>query len=166
MKDTIDIEKVYDTHSRRLYNISLRITGSSGDAEEIMHDSLLKYWRTGRKNEIRDLAKWLSSVCIRKSIDRLREKSRWNEFLESYEDPVYEESPDDDASYDISRILDALAGLPCHYRAILSLHLFEGYDYQEIAEITGIRENTIRSLYMRGRKLLAEAAKRKGYERN
>ena len=77
MKETIDIEKVYDTMSRRLYNMSLRIVGSGTDAEEIMHDTLLQYWKFNRKDEIRDLPKWLSSVCIRKSIDRIREKQSW-----------------------------------------------------------------------------------------
>ncbi len=166
MKDTIDIERVYDAHSRRLYNISLRITGSSGDAEEIMHDSLLQYWRFRKKEQIRDLPRWLSSICIRKSIDRLREKSRWNDFLEDYEDPALEESPADDEGYNAAQVLKALASLPDHYRAVLSLHLFEGFDYQEIALITGTKESTVRSLYMRGRKLLAQAVKTSGYERN
>ena len=166
MKDTIDIEKVYDAHSRRLYNISLRITGCVDDAEEIMHDSLLQYWKFRKKDQIRDLPKWLTSICIRKSIDRLRDKIRWNEFLEGYEDPSLEESPADEDGYNAEQILKALASLPDHYRAIVSLHLFEGFDYQEIAQITGAKENTIRSLYTRGRKLLAQAIKTTGYERN
>ena len=161
MKDTIDIEKVYDSHSRRLYNISLRITGNSDDAEEIMHDSLIQYWKFRKKSEIRDLSRWLTSICIRKSIDRLREKSRWNVFLEGYEEPAYDEGtvPDED-DYTVAEILTALKGLPGHYRAVVSLHLFEGFDHQEIAQITGSKESTIRSLYMRGRRLLAEAVKR------
>lgn len=157
MKDTIDIEKVYDAHSRRLYNISLRINGDSADAEEIMHDTLLQYWKVRKKDEIRDLPRWLTSVCVRKSIDRLREKSRWNLFLENYENPALEDAPDEEVELTAEVILKALSGLPGHYRAIVSLHLFEGFDYQEIAHMTGIKENTIRSLYMRGRKQLAEA---------
>ena len=159
MKDTIDIEKVYDTHSRRLYNISFRITGNGADAEEIMHDSLLQYWKFRNKEQIRDLPKWLTSICIRKSIDRLRERSRWNVFLEDYEDPALEEAPEEDVEYTVAVILKALCGLPDHYRAIVSLHLFEGFDYQEIAQLTGSKESTVRSLFMRGRKLLAEAIK-------
>ena len=166
MKDTIDIEQVYDSHCRRLYNISLRITGSSSDAEEIMHDTLLQYWKLRHKEQIRDLSRWLTSVCIRKSIDWLREKSRWNELLEGYEDPALEESPSDEGRYNAGQIMKALASLPAPYRAILSLHLFEGFDYQDIAQITGSKESTIRSLYMRGRKLLAEAVKKARYERN
>ena len=161
MKDTIDIENVYDTMSLKLYNISFRIVGNSADAEEIMHDTILQYWKSGRKNEIKDLAKWLSSVCIRKSIDRLRERHRWKGFLEKYEDPAMEESTETGKEHDVQIILKALSELPDHYRAILSLHLFEGYDYQEISQITGANENTIRSLYMRGRQKLAAILKKK-----
>lgn len=156
MKDTVDIEKVYDAHSRRLYNVSLRITGSSEDAEEIMHDSLLQYWKFRKKDLIRDIPKWLTSICIRKSIDRLREKNRWSVILEGYEDPVSEDPEEPDQEYTVPEILNALSELPGHYRAVVSLHLLEGLDYQEIAQITGSKESTIRSLYMRGRNQLAQ----------
>ena len=151
--------------SRRLYNISLRIVGSSADAEEIMHDTLLQYWKFGRKHEIIDLGKWLTSTCIRKSIDRLRERYRWKELLENYEDPILEEPETENLEYDIKTIRDALTSLPDHYRAIVSLHLFEGYDYQEISQITGINDNTIRSLYMRGKQKLAAAIIKKDHDR-
>ena len=114
MRETINIEKIYDLMSRRLYNISLRIVGSSSDAEEIMHDTLLQYWKSGRKEEIIDIGKWLSSICIRKSIDRLRERHRWKEILENYEDPILEEPETESLEYDIRTIRNALSSLPDH----------------------------------------------------
>lgn len=159
MKDIIDIEKVYDSMSGRLFNASLRIVGNSSDAEEIMHDSILQYWKYGKKDEIQDIRKWLTRVCVRKSIDRLRERQKWKILLDNYEDPIKEEPEDTELEYDISSILKALSQLPDHYRAIISLHLFEGYDYEEISQITGTGESTIRSLYMRGRQKLATALK-------
>lgn len=147
--------------SRRLYNMSLRIVGSSTEAEEIMHDTLLQYWHFNRKNDIKDLQKWLSSVCIRKSIDRLRQKQRWKDFLERYEDPALEENSGSEMEYDIQSITKALSELHDPYRVIVSLHLFEGYDYQEISQITGMNENTIRSIYLRGRQKLAAAVRQK-----
>ena len=159
MREKINIEKIYEIMSKRLFNISFRIVGNSADAEEIMHDTLLKYWKSDRKHEIIDIGKWLSSTCIRKSIDKLRERNRWKNILENYEDPILEEPETESLEYDIRTIRNALSTLPDHYRAIVSLHLFEGYDYQEIAQITGNNEDTIRSLYMRGRQKLATAIK-------
>ena len=40
------------------------------------------------------------------------------------------------------------------YRLVLTLSLFEGMDYQEIAQITGQKEVTIRSQVSRGKATL------------
>ena len=162
MKGQTDIGRIYDDYSIRLYNIGLRIVGDSADAEEIMHDTLLKYLSYGRKGEIRDLAGWLAQTCIRKAIDRLREKHRYKDFLTRFaemdtEDTTEYEEPE---VISVESIRNALTGLPEHYRVVLTLHLLEGYDYQEISQITGTKESTIRTLYMRGRQKLAEALRR------
>lgn len=161
MKETIDIERIYDTHASRLYRISLRIVGDENDAEEVMHDTLLKLYEFRKKNEILDLAGWLSSVCVRKSIDKVCQKYRYKDFLSRYasEDLDDEDSPWTDQEYSVEDIRNALASLPDHYRLVLTLHLFEGYDYQEISQITGSKETSIRTLYMRGRQRLAKQLK-------
>lgn len=162
MKGQTDIGRIYDDYSVRLYNIGLRIVGDSADAEEIMHDTLLKYLSYGRKGEIRDLAGWLAQTCIRKAIDRLREKHRYKDFLTRFAEMdtgeiMVQEEPD---VISVESIRNALTGLPDHYRVVLTLHLLEGYDYQEISQITGTKESTIRTLYMRGKQKLAEALRR------
>lgn len=159
MKFDADIRRIYDAHSGRLYNLSLRILGEGADAEEVMHDTLLQYHEISRRDEINDVSKWLSSVCIRKSIDRLRKRHRYMDFLERYaeQDCLYE--PDvrtDEVEYSVAKIKEAMASLPDQYRLVLTLHLFEGYDYQEISQITQTTESTIRTLYMRGRRKLAD----------
>lgn len=159
MKFDADIRSIYDAHSGRLYNLSLRILGEGADAEEVMHDTLLQYHEISRRDEINDVSKWLSSVCIRKSIDRLRKRHRYMDFLERYaeQDCLYE--PDvrtDEVEYSVAKIKEAMASLPDQYRLVLTLHLFEGYDYQEISQITQTTESTIRTLYMRGRRKLAD----------
>ena len=66
---------------------------------------------------------------------------------------------EDNHDFDVARIRDALQSLPDIYRVVLTLHLFEGYDYQEISQTTVVKEVTIRSIYMRGRKKLADLLK-------
>ena len=157
------MERIYDEHAVRLYNLSLRILGDSCEAEEIMHDSLLQYYGMKDKSEIQDIRKWLSSVCIRKSIDRLRKRKRFKDFLEDYEDPAMDDADYEDYILEVENIRKALSCIPDNYRLILSLHLFEGYDYQEISQIAGIKEVTVRSLYMRGRRKLAEYLKNRSW---
>ena len=167
MKETFDIERVYDTYAARLYRISLRIVGDEGEAEEIMHDTLLKLYEFRRKDAILDLASWLSSVCVRKSIDKVRQRYRYKDFLSRYasQERDEEEVMEMNQEYSIEHIRNALASLPDHYRLVLTLHLFEGYDYQEISQITGSKENSIRTLYMRGRQKLAKLLKEQNHGR-
>ena len=73
------------------------------------------------------------------------------------EDASGDEVPD---GLSVESIRKALSGLPDHYRVVLTLHLLEGYDYQEISQITGTKESTIRTLYMRGKQKLAEALRK------
>ena len=163
MKNSVDMEKIYDEHAVRLYNVSLRILGDSCEAEEVTHDTLLQYYGMKDRAGVVDLRKWLSSVCIRKSIDRLRQKKKFMDLLEDYEDPVLEDPACDDLDLDVGNIRKALSLLPDNYRLILSLHLFEGYDYEGITQLTGIKEVTVRSLYMRGRRKLAEILKQRSW---
>ena len=74
---------------------------------------------------------------------------------------IEEEHSGSEMEYDIQSITKALSELHDPYRVIVSLHLFEGYDYQEISQITGMNENTIRSIYLRGRQKLAAAVRQK-----
>lgn len=154
MTSVTDIKKLYEAHSQHLYFTSLRITGNSFEAEEIMHDTLLKFLSQPAPGEIEKPAAWLKSVCIRKSLDKLRERHRTQAFLEEYkEEPPA--TPPPQMQYSVDEIKRALLLLPDNYRTILSLHLFEGYDYQEIEQITGTKEATLRSLYKRAKEKLA-----------
>lgn len=161
MKAQEDINTIYDRYSKHLYFSSLRIVGNSFDAQEIMQDTLLKYHSYNNKESIKDLSKWLKSICIRKSLDKLREKNRNNNFLEEYKE--YSETQlgnnHNTTSYSIEKIKEALTLLPDNYRAILSLHLLEGYDYEEISQITSVKEVTIRTIYMRAKNKLLSIIK-------
>ena len=154
MNRTTYIKELYAAHSQHLYFTSLRIVGDSFEAEEIMHDTLLKYLSQAAPHQIEKPAAWLKSVCIRKSLDKLREKHRSKAFLEEYKDEP-PATPPPPLQYSVEEIKKALLLLPDNYRTILSLHLFEGYDYQEIEQITGTKETTLRSLYKRAKEKLA-----------
>ncbi len=149
-----NITEIYNQYAEQLYFTAVRITGNSFEAEEIMQDTVLKYHHFHNKNEIANLGSWLKSVCIRKAIDKLREKHRTKEFLQEYKEEQIA-APPPQLQYTVEEIKKALLLLPDNYRTILSLHLFEGYDYQEIEQITGVKETTLRSLYKRGKEKLA-----------
>lgn len=150
--------KLYNTYARKLFNTSFRILHDSGEAEEIMQDTILKYITTGPKilSEVQAAA-WLSKTCIRKSIDVLRKKKREKLFLEEYEVEVEDAAVDaKPGDLSIGIIRKAISELPEASRLVLTLILLEGLDYEEVANYTGAREGTIRVQYSRARAKLAE----------
>ena len=152
-----EITEFYRKHHRRLYNIAWRILRDSGQAEEAMQDTILKFVSEERTfGSEAQVSAWLARTCIRAAIDRLRRRQREAAFLADYaglasqqdEDP---ESPGPFDGLTVDRIRAAMDTLPEPYRLVLNLVLVEGLDYAEIAELTGRKETTLRSLYSRGR---------------
>ncbi len=74
-----------------------------------------------------------------------------------------EDGYDEDAvAFKVEEIKKAVKELPNGYRTVLSLHLFEGYDQEEIAEILQISHATVRTQYMRAKQKLLLLIKQGG----
>ncbi len=164
-RDRINEEAIYDECHKRLYYTSLRIVNNAMDAEEIMHDTLLTYFRKGMVFEsLKERNSWLTRVCINLSIDRLRKYKSESIMLNSKELKTEEIDEEIVENFNfkgvtVDQVKRALNNLAAGYRLILSLHLFEGYDYEEIAQITQLKEVSIRSQYIRGKARLIEEIK-------
>ena len=146
-----EITQFYQEHHRRLYNISFRILRDSAEAEEVMQDTILKFVSTTASfSSDAQISAWLARTCIRASIDRLRRRQRRDAFLEDF---GRDQSSDAglEESLSVEQIRAAMDALPEPYRLVLTLVLIEGLDYGEIADLTGKKEPTLRSLYSRGR---------------
>ena len=74
-----------------------------------------------------------------------------------------EESYDEEElKFKVDEIKKAVKELPNGYRTVLSLHLFEGYDQEEVAEILQISHATVRTQYMRAKQKLLLLIKQGG----
>ena len=144
----------YRKYSGRLYNTALRILGDPQDAEEVMQDTILKYFtRLSRPENEPQVSAWLLTTCRRRAIDRLRERKRRDIFLADYAGECTEIA--DIPTLSVTKIQQALSRLDDPYRLILILVLIEGLDYGEISALTGKKEVTLRSLYSRGKARLS-----------
>ncbi|MCI2082331.1 MAG: sigma-70 family RNA polymerase sigma factor [Bacteroidales bacterium] len=165
-----ELTAFYLKWSKTLYNSALRILKEPMEAEDTMQETIIKFitaTEANSKHDVRPMSDaqanvWLRKTCIRSAIDRLRFRKRRKLFAERY--AREEEEPKEcdfsglssfEPSRDIGIIKEKVSELPDKYRVVLSLFLFEGYDYEEIASITGQKNVTVRSQYMRGKKMLA-----------
>ena len=157
---------IYDECHKKLYYTSLRILNNSMEAEEVMHDTLLKYFERDEFNTVKERDSWLSRVCINMSIDRLRKRKSIDNLLQSQDlkESLSENEVNENISFKgvtVNMVKDVMQTLADGYRVILSLVLFEGYDYEEIAQITGIKEVSVRTQYIRGKARLIEELERR-----
>lgn len=159
----MDQTALYREYHKSIYHTCLRILRSPEDAEECMQDAFLKLFTGGKMRFINNKAcySWLRKVAVRGAIDRLRSLDfQMNVNAGSLENrevlSVTNEEPEEDRQQQVRLVREQLNALPSGYRTILSLYLFEGYDFEEIAQITRLQPSTVRSQYSRGRKKLQE----------
>ena len=62
--------------------------------------------------------------------------------------------------YTVDMIKQTMQQLPDGYRTVLSLYLFEGYDHEEISEILGLAQSTVRTQYIRAKQKLLRLLKK------
>ncbi len=108
------------------------------------------------------LIKWLKRIAINKSINLLRKNNRF--VLQDLEKT--EISEDNNAidweeiqKSEVQPILQAIASLKPKYRVAISLHLIEGYDYEEMSEIMQLSYPNVRTIVSRAKSLVVEIVK-------
>jgi RNA polymerase sigma-70 factor (ECF subfamily) len=71
-------------------------------------------------------------------------------------DEIEDEKPDYQG-LDPKNVLNALNNLKNNYRVVLTLHLIEGYDYEEISQILNYTNENVRTIISRAKKKLKQA---------
>ncbi len=122
------------------------------DAEEAMHDTFLKMF--DHIDELQDekaFYSWSQSIAVRTSIDRVRKKRIVFESVDGLS--VAEEEPvdEEELTLKVDTVKRELSHLPDGYRMIISMRLFEEYEFEDIAKALQIKESTVRSQFMRGK---------------
>ncbi len=152
----------------RLMGIAYRMLGTRTDAEDILHDTWLR-WQTADVSEIRSPEAWLKTTATRLSIDRLRRAKveREHHYVGPWlPEPLSEadmDSPeialerDDDVSIAFLTLLETLSP---EERAVFVLHDILDDDYADIAETVGKSQAACRQMVHRARERLTSRRKR------
>ena len=146
--DASAFECIYRLHSRRAYNLCLRMVGNATEAEDLTQDIFLQVFRkihTFRGEAA--FSTWLHRLVVNIVLMRLRKKKPAQTSLEETTEPNEEicKPPKEFGGPDLrlSGLMDrlnidrALGQLPLGYRSVFVLHDVQGYEHNEIAEILG-----------------------------
>lgn len=148
--------EVYNRYSKAMYNTAYRIVKDSYKAEDIMQDSFLTAFTKLKTLEDKTLfGAWLKRIVVNNSISYYNKTIKQNEVpLEQILYHVEDQNDLDESSQNqekVKHIMDAMKSLKPNYNIGLSLHLIEGYDYEEICDIMNISYANCRTLMSRAK---------------
>lgn len=163
----------------RLYNLALRVTRNSEDAEDLVQETYLKAYRFFDNFQINTNARaWIMTIMINTFRTRYRKSQKEPlkvdyDAVENFLPADRYDSPGRPADKSEARniediteymrsvvsddIIKALESVPVRFRMPVLLSDAEQFNYQEISEILGINIGTVKSRIFRGRKLLKKS---------
>lgn len=159
--------EVYNRYSKAMYNTAIRIVKDSFRAEDVMQESFLTaFTKLNTLEDLKLFGAWLKRIVVNNSIANYNKKLRQNEVpLETVMYKVEDDNVSDESNYNnekVKQIMKAMKTLKPNYSLGLTLHLIEGYDYEEICDIMNISYANCRTLISRAkeslRKKLTETA--------
>lgn len=149
--------EVYRLIGNSLFGTAVRILGREAEAEDVVQETFVKFFRNVRSVGAGAVSSWLYRVTVNGCLDRLRKRKRASE-EELEESAVSPAGIDGDQAHtppiarlDIQR---AVARLPERARLVFLLHDVEGYRHREVGEALGISEGTSKGQLFRARQLL------------
>ena len=149
--------EVYNRYYKAMYNASLRIVKNSFEAEDIMQDSfLLAFTKLDSLKDAKIFGSWLKRIVINNSIYHYKKNSKYNNVpldnvIYKIEDSVAGINSEDITSLKANQVLETMKKLKDNYQLCLTLHLIEGYDYEEISGILNISQANCRTMISRAK---------------
>jgi RNA polymerase sigma-70 factor (ECF subfamily) len=148
-----------------LFALVVRVVHDRDSAADAVQEALFSCYRNLDRFRGDSFRSWLTRIALNAATDVLRYRKRrpadpypeWED--DSWQPPAGEEaSPERRAQRNqTARVLsEALAEITSDQRTAIVMYDVEGFDYQEIADITGVSLGTVKSRIHRGRLALRE----------
>lgn len=163
------MQVLFARHHVRVFRFVVRLVKNESTAEDLISDVFLDVWRQAGRFEGRSaVSTWLLSIARFKALSALRRRPD-EELDEDTAGAI--EDPSDDPEIALEKkdkstlIRKCLSGLSAEHREVVDLVYYHEKSVEEVAEIVGIPENTVKTRMFYARKKLAELLKAEGIER-
>jgi len=147
----IEYNKAVDLHADNLYRFILKNIHDVEKSKDIVQDTFLKVWDKHQEVSAEKVKSYMFSTGYRTMIDLIRREKKQSRI----EEADLNKLTTSDQYSDLQKILhEALDQLPEMQKAVVLLRDYEGYNYLEIGEITGLTESQVKVYIYRARKFL------------
>ena len=167
--DRLAMQVLFARHHVRVFRFVLRLVRDESVAEDLISEVFLDVWRQAGRFEGRSqVSTWLLAIARFKALSALRRRPDGEldeEAAEAIEDPSDDPEVVLDKKDKSAAIRKCLEKLSAEHREIINLVYYHEKSVEEVAQIVGIPENTVKTRMFYARKRLAELLKAAGIER-
>jgi RNA polymerase sigma-70 factor (ECF subfamily) len=151
--DSEAFRALVERHSRAVYRLAHRMTGSAQDAEDVVQETFLKAYRQlGRFESRANFSTWLHRIAVNCSIDLIRSRPHREAGHDGADldqlggDERVHAAPASPERLMLStevqdRVMSAMSSLSAMERAAFALRHFEGQSIDEISQSLGLKAN-------------------------
>jgi RNA polymerase sigma-70 factor (ECF subfamily) len=167
--DRLAMQVLFARHHVRVYRFVLRLVRNEATAEDLISDVFLDVWRQAGKFEGRSaVSTWMLSIARFKALSALRRRPE-QELDEETAERIEDQSDDPEvalAKKDKASVLrQCLTKLSAEHREIVDLVYYHEKSVEEVSQIVGIPEATVKTRMFYARKKLSELLKEQGIDR-
>ena len=163
-------EELVRRHESRVYRFLMRMLGDAAEAEDVAQETFLRVYKfAGRYRPESPFTTWLYRIATNLSIEELRRRKRWARLAAfgkltgagfgtgGGDGTVVPKIQEDLIRQELTaKVRAAIHTLPPKYRFPVVLRDIQGLSYQEVADVTQLPLNTVRTRLNRGRLMLKE----------
>lgn len=148
-----EYNKAVDDYADNIYRFVVKHLKNADAAKDVVQDTFAKVWERKENISYAKVRSYLFTTAHHTLIDLVR-KEKYKDDVDAIDRHMYEKPT---ANLDLQDILhDALDQLPEIQKTVVLLRDYEGYAYDEIGEITGLKESQVKVYIFRARKKLKE----------
>jgi RNA polymerase sigma-70 factor (ECF subfamily) len=159
--DSDAFRTLVDRHSRMVFRVGYRMTGSAHDAEDVVQETFLRaYRKLGNFEDRANFSTWLYRIAVNCALDWIRRHRKHREFndrLEQDHDMSHpnQQSPETEVDRSIlrlevqRRVKSALQELSPLERSAFILRHYEGMSIEEIGGVLGMGGNAAKQSIFR-----------------
>ena len=167
--DRLAMQVLFARHHVRVYRFALRLVRNEATAEDLISEVFLDVWRQAGKFEGRSaVSTWLLAIARFKALSTLRRKPE-QELDEEAAEAIEDTSDNPEVALEKKEkgetLRKCMEALSAEHREIIDLVYYHDKSVEEVAEIVGIPEATVKTRMFYARKKLAELLKAQGIER-
>ncbi len=154
--------QVYQRYAKAMYQVAVRITGNTDDAEDVIQEAFIKAFdKLETFKAAATFGAWLKRIVINEALSYLRKQRKFEEIenqnLAIEPEPVIELN---DKNIKIDALMEAINRLKDNYRVAINLYFIEGYNYEEMTQILNLSYANVRTLVSRAKHKLKQILKK------